>query len=141
MTVWIFCALIFFLIEILNPETLCWIFLTATSLLAFFLSLIGVSFAVQCVVFIASSIGVLFWWLKRASKSPDSNVPTNLDRLIGKHFISTSRIYPLKLDRPSCQKFNGVEWSVFSEDKVIEKGVECVIIYIDGTKIIVKEVK
>lgn len=111
------------------------------AVVAFMLSLLGVSFKVQLVVFLVVSILLLVITRPIAVKHLNlKRTKTNIDDLVGKHGIVLKEIDNAKEQGQILLK--GIEWTARSMDNdVIPVDTEVEIVEIKGVKAIVRQVK
>ena len=136
---WLVVALIFVVIEALTPNTLHWIFFASGAVIAFLTSLITDSVAVQVFVFVLVSASASFVWLKYGRKSAINRIPTNLDRVIGTEFVADKDIKPEIFGKIQYQKIDGNDWIVVSKSGTIDRGDKCVVIAMEGTKLVIEK--
>ena len=113
------------------------IWLAAGALVAFFLAVFGLSFTVQCVVFVIVSL-VLFTLTRPLVKKLRKTTPvaTNSDSLIGMEGIVKMAVKPFENGRV---RVNNLDWSARSvSGDPIEAGCRVVVEKIEGATLLVK---
>lgn len=137
--VWLIIIVAAFLIEIYTQD-LVTIWFSLGALVAFLSGLIGLPDWAQIVVFIASSGILLLLTRPVAMKYMVKNtVKTNADRLVGKKARVTKRI--TETDRGEVF-VDGKYWLAFTqEEESFEQDEVCLILAIEGVKLLVGKVK
>lgn len=136
---WLIIVVAFIIIEAVNPVTVAWIFFSIAAGLTFLLSLLTSNVLIQVLFFSITSSVILFVWLRKAYKNPEFSVASNSDRVLNEEFVSTETISSKLSGKFSYQKINGIDWLVISDQTRIPKGTLCVVVAIDGNKLIVKK--
>lgn len=139
--VWLIAAGIFFVAEIMTTGFLIF-WLAIGALLAMIVSFITESILIQTIVFVITSIILIFLTKPLINKyiSKSDAPSTNSYSLLGKHGIVTIAIEPLKA--VGQVKVNGEVWSAKSDNnEIIPENSEIEVLKIDGVKLIVKPVK
>ncbi|MDO5738289.1 MAG: NfeD family protein [Eubacteriales bacterium] len=137
---WLILAVIFFIAEATSINlTTIWFAIGAIS--ALLLSLTGVSFMTQLIVFLLISIASLLFFLlyfkpRLRSKKKTVRVRTNADRILDQRGIVIKEINPLL--GSGMIHVNNEDWSAASlENEIIPVGTEVVIKELRGVKAIV----
>ncbi len=137
---WAVLAIVLICVEIATVQLVS-IWFGAGSLIAFIASLFGLPFIAQIVIFIATSIVLLFATRPLVKKLVKNKaVSTNADSLIGQSCIVQEKIdNMLGTGRAYA---NGLDWMARSiDDKVtFDKDEKCQIVRIEGVKLIVKPI-
>lgn len=113
------------------------IWLAAGALVAFFLAVFGLSFTIQCAVFVIISL-ILFTLTRPMVQKLRKTAPvaTNADSLIGMDGIVKTPINPFENGRV---RVNNLEWSARSvSGDSIEAGTRIVVEKIEGVTLLVK---
>ncbi|MCL2859069.1 MAG: NfeD family protein [Oscillospiraceae bacterium] len=135
--IWLILAGVFFIAEIFTLGFfICW--LGVGALLAMVVSFFTDSIIIQIVVFVISSIILIFSTKPLVKRFVDrKTIPTNKDSLIGKKGLVIHQIDPIK--SKGQVKLNGEVWSAKSKDNtVIEVGKEVEVEEVIGVKLVVK---
>jgi len=135
--IWLVLAGVFFIAEIFTLGFfICW--LGVGALLAMVVSFFTDSIIIQIVVFVISSIILIFSTKPLVKRFVDrKTIPTNKDSLIGKKGLVIHQIDPIK--SKGQVKLNGEVWSAKSKDNtVIEVGKEVEVEEVIGVKLVVK---
>lgn len=137
--VWLIIIVAAFLIEIYTQD-LVTIWFSLGALIAFFSGLIGLPDWAQIVVFVVSSGILLLLTRPIAMKYMVKNtVKTNADRLVGKKARVTKRV--TSTDRGEVF-IDGKYWLAFTqEEEPFEQDEVCLILGIEGVKLLVGKVK
>ena len=112
------------------------IWLAAGALIAFFLAVFGLSFTVQCVVFVLVSL-ILFTLTRPMVQKLRKTAPvaTNADSLIGMEGLVQVAIEPFKNGRVQV---NNLDWSARAVNgESIEAGTRIVVDKIEGATLLV----
>lgn len=136
--IWLIAAAAFIAIEIVTVGFLVF-WLAIGALFAMIVSFFTDSILIQTVVFVVSSILLIFLTKPFVNKltQKDISVQTNAYSIIGKKGIVTQDINSTQ--GVGQIKVNGEIWSAKCEgDSVIEKGTEVEVTEIDGVKAVVK---
>lgn len=117
------------------------IWFAAGSLVALLAAICDVNVAVQIILFLAVSIGLLFAtrpWAQRFINSRTQR--TNADRAIGQVIRITERVS--NIDQSGMAVVTGQEWTVRTryDNEVIEAGEFARVLEISGVKLIVEKV-
>jgi len=137
--VWLSSAIFLLILEIGTPGLFYFISFAIGCALASLGAFIGVSFVVQCVTCLITSI-VSFFLLRHYlinSKKFVSRARTNTDALIGLRVVVTATILP---HLPGRVDVKGEEWVAVSENKSLnlQPGTEVLIVRVEGNKLVVK---
>lgn len=138
--VWLLLTIIFVIGE-LATVGLTSIWFAAGSLVALLAAVCGAGLAVQIILFLVVSIGLLFGtrpWAKRFINSRTQR--TNADRAIGQVIRITERVS--NMDQSGMAVVTGQEWTVRTryDNEVIEVGEYARVLEISGVKLIVEKV-
>lgn len=139
--IWLIAAGIFLIVEIMTTGFLIF-WLAIGALLAMIVSFITESILIQTIVFVITSVILIFLTKPLINKyiSTSDTPSTNSYSLIGKHGIVIIPIEPLK--SVGQVKVNGEIWSAKSDNnEIISQNSEIEVLKIDGVKLIVKPVK
>ncbi|MDY3275456.1 MAG: NfeD family protein [Agathobacter sp.] len=117
------------------------IWFAAGSLVALLAAICDANIAVQVILFLAVSIGLLVGtrpWAKRFINSRTEK--TNADRAIGQIIRITERVS--NMDQTGKAVVSGQEWTVRTryDNEVIEEGASARVLEISGVKLIVEKV-
>lgn len=139
--IWIFVAILFFIIEIFTPGFVlaCFGVGCIASALAAFLNF---NLQIQILAFSATTLAVFFGLrpliLQYFFKSTD-NVKTNIDALANKIARVSVKIDPAQ--NTGRVLVNGEDWRAVSVDEsVIQVGEKVEVLKVDGSKVIVKKI-
>jgi membrane protein implicated in regulation of membrane protease activity len=138
---WLAAMIILILIEI-PTVGLTTIWFAIGALVAVVASAIGFSFAVQVVLFIIVSLGMLIFTRPWAMKYINANrTKTNYEGIIGKVVRITQNVD--NIAETGCAIVNGQEWTVRANDEKIKipSGKLAKVVDISGVKLIVEEFK
>lgn len=138
---WICVAILFIVVEAINPVTLHWIFFAGAAILAFFVSLITDSLAIQALTFIVFSVVFVYLYFKYGYKKNKKKIPTNLDRLVGYRFVAEQEIKPYEYGEAVFQNIDGTDWWLVSDRNIIEKGELCKVVRLEATKLVVEKIE
>ncbi|HIW22169.1 MAG TPA: NfeD family protein [Candidatus Dorea intestinavium] len=136
---WIILFLVLLVIEALTMG-LTTIWFAGGALVAFLVSLLGGSFALQITAFLLVSILLLVLTRPLAKKHFNQFItPTNAQSLIGKYGLVIEEIDTLK--NQGRVEVKGQEWAARTkeEQRIIEKGKTVEILEIKGVHLVVKE--
>lgn len=140
---WLFFAVALSLTEIASAMSLTTIWFALSALVTVFIAWftqalsLPVRFKIQIIVFLALAIVLLVFTRPLAIKKfKMGKIKTNVDALIGRDAVVTKKI--VKHDKGEI-KIRGQIWTALTEDgSELDKGSECVILSIEGVKVIVK---
>ena len=138
---WLIAAGVFFIFEIATEGFLIF-WLGLGSLLAMVTSFLTDSILIQTIVFVISSIALIFLTKPLVNKymKNTKTIPTNSNALIGKTGIVTVKIDPL--EATGQVKVNGEIWSAKTEgNTILEEHTKVKILKIDGVKLLVAPIK
>lgn len=136
---WIILAITFFIVEILTPGVFFFSCLGIGALLAAITKLITTNWLVPWVVFIISSVAVVYFirpMIQRVVRFMPAK--TGIDALVGKRVAVIEQINPET--GSGMVKVNGELWRARAEEN-IPKGVFVEVVKIEGTYLIVKRVE
>jgi len=136
---YIFWGVLFVILLLVEAATTVFvsIWLAAGALVAFFLAVFGLSFTIQCAVFVIISL-ILFTLTRPMVQKLRKTAPvaTNADSLIGMDGIVKTPINPFENGRV---RVNNLEWSARSvSGDPIEAGTRIVVEKIEGATLLVK---
>ena len=136
-TIWLILAGVFFIAEIFTLGFFI-VWLGVGSLLAMVVSFFTDNIIIQIVVFVLSSVILIFSTKPLIKKFVDrKTIPTNKDSWIGKKALVVEEINPIH--SKGQVKLNGELWSAKSRDNtIIEKGKEVEVQEVAGVKLVVK---
>lgn len=134
--IWLGIVICLALIEILTIN-LTTIWFVASGLISLVLSIFIDNYIIEFSVFVIGGVLLLIFTRSYLTTKFNSNIKTNLDRVIGMKGIVTEVITK---NNPGEVKVDGKRWTAIA-NKNIEKNKEVKIIKIDGVKLIVEEEK
>jgi len=136
---WLSVAIIFFIIEILTPGIFFFSCLGLGALMAMIVSLFIKSIMVQSLVFVISSVAIIYFLRPLLSKYfIPQDVKSNIDSLISKEGIVIEKISGNKI--AGLVKVNNELWRAFSiNNEIINKDEDIVVEKIDGNHLIVRK--
>jgi membrane protein implicated in regulation of membrane protease activity len=134
--IWVALVIIFSLIEIFTLG-LVTVWFAFAALVMVFLSFLKIPLAIQILIFLIISAGLLVFTRPLAVKKfKIGRVKTNVDSLVGKHALVTKKIG--EFERGEA-KVNGQVWTARSENNTeIAEGAKCEILRIEGVQLIVR---
>lgn len=136
---WIAVAVIAIIIEFVTPSALVCIWFAVGALVAWVLSLLGLSLPIQVLAGLASSVLFLVVVRPIAMRYMRGNVvATNADRLVG-----TTGLVITRMDEDTWGeiKIQGSIWHAMNvEHAPIEVGVKVRVVAIEGAKLLVREI-
>ena len=137
---WTAVCIVMIFIELINPASLICIWFAIGALFALLSVLLGANLVGQAIIFFIASLLALILVRPIAKKYFENKiVPTNADRIIGRQLYLTKGIKPNSWGEVTC---NGVAWSVAcKENSFIPVNTLVEVISIEGSKLIVKEIK
>ncbi|MDD2978943.1 MAG: NfeD family protein [Hespellia sp.] len=136
---WIVLFIVLIIIEIFTMG-LTTIWFAGGSLVAFVLSLLGLSLPIQVIAFVVVSVALFLVTRPIAMKYFNKDrVKTNVESLLGKTALVTENID--NIHATGKVEVNGLEWTARAEEDglVIEKNSVVEILKIQGVKLIVKK--
>ena len=134
---WLIAVAVFVIVE-LATAALTTIWFAGGALLALICSVLGAPVWLQAVIFVGSSVVLLFLTRPLADKYLNrATVHTNADSLIGKEAVVTEKIDNIR--STGAVQVNGQEWTARSvnPEHVIEKDEIVMVRAIEGVKLIV----
>lgn len=134
---WLVIGSIALLIDIITSAFL-FVWFTIGAIAAIIAKILGCSFVVQSIVFIAVSailMAVCYPIIKRSTKMYVEPTPTREQTYLGKEIIVDEDIVST-----GSVKIDGVYWISKNEGDMIKKGDKARIVGIDGNKIIIKKI-
>lgn len=137
--IWLVIAVILVIVESLTVQLIC-IWFAVGALAGMVAAACGASTGVQLLLFLITSIAVLFTWRPFLKKRiTPKKTATNADAVIGQNGIVIDEIdNMLQTGRVSA---NGLDWTARSSDgSVIKARQKVEVIHIEGVKLIVKAV-
>lgn len=137
---WLILIVVTVAIELMTAD-LTSIWFAAGALVALLLSLLGVQNpAIQIIVFLAVSIGLLLTVGRWAKKIIGKNtIPTNIDAVIGKEILIIKGASQFEYGEG---KYQGLIWTISCRGTdSIEAGDTAVIVAVDGNKLVVERKK
>ncbi|MFA6738854.1 MAG: NfeD family protein [Bacilli bacterium] len=137
---WLILIVVTVAIELMTTD-LTSIWFAAGALVALLLSLLGVQNpAIQIIVFLAVSIGLLLTVGRWAKKIIGKNtIPTNIDAVIGKEILIIKGASQFEYGEG---KYQGLIWTISCRGTdSIEAGDTAVIVAVDGNKLVVERKK
>lgn len=131
-------AFVFFLIcELATSVALVSIWLAIAAIVSMFCAMAKLSFLVQFIVFIVSSIILLIITRPLAKKLQGKFTPTNYELDVGKNAVVVEDIN--NAINKGRVKLDGTYWSARTADgNIVQTGSVVTVIKVDGTKLIVK---
>ena len=136
---WIVLGIVFFTLEIVTPGFLFACF-GVGCLSAGVVSSLSAGIELQIVSFTFMTLVTFFGirpFMLRYLSSSESNVPTNVDALIGKKALVVETIDPLR--NKGRVVVGGENWKAISlNDAIIETDTEVVVVKVDGIKLVVR---
>lgn len=135
--VWLISFLVFLGVEILTPGVFFFLCFSVGSVFAMAAALLGFNYQTAIIVFCVVSVISIFFIRPLLKKYMEKRkVETNVDSLIG---IKTKVLEDIFEGKPGKVKVEGEVWSAVSTDgKNISAGTTVEIVYVDGTKLVVK---
>jgi len=136
---WVVLGIVFFTLEIVTPGFLFACF-GVSCLSAGIVSSLGAGIELQILSFTLMTLVTFFGirpFMLRYLSSSESNVPTNVDALIGKKALVVETIDPLR--NKGRVVVGGENWKAISlNDAIIETDTEVVVVKVDGIKLVVR---
>ncbi len=138
--IWLTLFLVFLGIEMVTPGMFFFLCFSVGAIFAMTATLLGFYYVVSVIVFCVISVISIFFirpLLKRYMEK--RKVESNVDSLIG---MKTQVLEEISADKPGKVKLEGEIWSAVSkDDRKISKDENVEVVSVDGTKLIVKNVK
>lgn len=134
---WLVVGSIALLIDIITSAFI-FVWFTIGAIAAIIAKILGCSFIVQAIIFIAVSailMAVGYPIAKRSIKMSVKPTPTREQTYLGKEIIVDEDIVS-----SGSVKIDGVYWAAKNEGEMIKKGDKAKIISVEGNKIIIKKV-
>ncbi len=134
--IWLGVIILSFIIEAISMDLLA-VWFTIGGLVAFFASLLGANEAIQIVLFVFTSFGLLIFTRPLAKKYFKTNIiHTNADRVIGQKAIV---VEPITVTTRGSVKVDGKEWTAVTRDEdTLQTGEVVEVLAIEGVKVIVR---
>ena len=139
--VWLILVILFLVIELMTVG-LSSIWFAVGALAALIAAIFGAPVAVQILLFMVLSVGLLIATKPWVSKHINSKVEkTNADRTVGKCVIIAEKVD--NKAQTGMAVVDGQEWTVRTEsdDEILEVGQSAEVIRLSGVKLIVKGIK
>lgn len=129
-----------FIIEILTPSALVSVWFFFGSLVALLAAFIGLSFWIQCLLFMVVSLACLFMIRPLAKKAMRGNIEaTNIDRYIGQTFLLHENI---EEEKEGIIVMNNIPWRAISANgDPIKAGKHVRVLSFAGSKVIVRSIE